>query len=126
MEDTDERGVTSGNHGMEKTVLRQCVLMEMSMHDDHCNALELTLLARTAPCCICVCGYMLTTEQDYGAPNLVGMIASGQNQAQHPLLVHNGSSTDGLSSVSCFLAQKLSHTHLLPANIRNFFSMECH
>jgi hypothetical protein len=24
--------------------------------NDKCNALELTLLVRTAPCCTCVCG----------------------------------------------------------------------
>jgi hypothetical protein len=69
---------------------------------------------------------MLTTEQNYADPNLMGMIASGQNQAQHPLLVHNGSLTDGLSSASYFLAQKLSHTHLLPTNIQNFVTMKFH
>jgi hypothetical protein len=61
---------------------------------------------------------MLTTEQNCAGPNLVGMNASGQNLVQHPLVVHNGSSTDDLSSVSYFLAQKLSQTHLLPAYIR--------
>jgi len=67
---------------------------------------------------------MLTTEQKYAALNLVGMVASGQHQAQHPLLVHNGSSTDGLSSVSYFQAQTLSQPHLLPVYIKNFIKMK--
>jgi hypothetical protein len=69
---------------------------------------------------------MLTIEQNCAAPNLVGTNASGQNQEQHPLLVHNGSSADGLSSVSYFLAQTLSRTHLLPVYIRNFITMTSH
>jgi hypothetical protein len=106
---------------MEEALLydNEHILEEMPGYDNHNNVLELTLPAGTAPCCICVCGYMSTTEQNYAAPNLVGMIANGQNQEQHPLLVHNGSSTDGLSSVSCFLVQQLSHTHLLPTNTRS-------